>query len=262
MACVTDDEVLGHRANSSSRTHDLDHLDFGEHDIDTWFSLDRHASDLPLSGVVENPGHDELFLDLDHNPHNCFLDEDLMAVTPTFEDELNMLPQPKHHKQQRNKRITVAEIDDEPKKKTSRKNGCLSELKWGQERAASSDETMPVKRPVGISLASGSSSGWRLRISGTQLGHYATAEQAWQAYPRTAERRKTLTQQHHQRTAAAAAAASSPQHASSSYATVSQQQQQHSFMSSASDSGSLLSASSSSSTLTREDSGLDVKPRL
>ncbi|KAK7233902.1 cation transmembrane transporter [Aureococcus anophagefferens] len=40
---------------------------------------------------------------------------------------------------------------------------------------------MPEKRPVGISLASGSSSGWRLRISGTQLGHYATAQQAWAA---------------------------------------------------------------------------------
>ena len=53
-----------------------------------------------------------------------------------------------------------------------------------------------VKRPVGISLASGSSSGWRLRISGTQLGHYATAQQAWEAYPRTAADRAALAQQH------------------------------------------------------------------
>lgn len=74
-----------------------------------------------------------------------------------------------------------------PLKKTSKARGqaCPSELRWASERDADGvDTTMPATRPVGISLASGSSSGWRLRIAGTQLGHYATAAQAWAAYPR------------------------------------------------------------------------------
>ena len=82
---------------------------------------------------------------------------------------------------------------DSPKqpkeKKHGRKNGALSEARWAAEREKSRDPTMPEKRPVGISLASGSSSGWRLRISGTQLGHYATAQQAWAAYPRDVPRK-------------------------------------------------------------------------
>ena len=79
-------------------------------------------------------------------------------------------------------------------KKHGRKNGALSEARWAAEREKSRDPTMPEKRPVGISLASGSSSGWRLRISGTQLGHYATAQQAWAAYPRDAAQRKSHQQ--------------------------------------------------------------------
>ena len=98
-----------------------------------------------------------------------------------------------------NKRVVSTSEDDDaenPKKKQGRKNGALSEARWAAERNASNDPTMPAKRPVGISLASGSSSGWRLRISGTQLGHYATAQQAWEAYPRTAADRANLAQQH------------------------------------------------------------------
>ena len=57
---------------------------------------------------------------------------------------------------------------------------CPSELRWAAERT----DDMPEKRPVGISLASGSSSGWRLRIAGTQLGHYPSAAEAWAAYPK------------------------------------------------------------------------------
>lgn len=86
--------------------------------------------------------------------------------------------------------------DTAAKPKMPRKNNALSEAKWAEERAASNDPTMPEKRPVGISLASGSSSGWRLRISGTQLGHYATAQQAWEHYPRTPACKAKLTREH------------------------------------------------------------------
>ena len=60
-----------------------------------------------------------------------------------------------------------------------------SDLRWAAERLADGPDTaMPAARPGGISLASGTSSGWRLRIAGTQLGHYKTASEAWAAYPR------------------------------------------------------------------------------
>eukprot|EP00633_Aureoumbra_lagunensis_P002502 CAMPEP_0197290846 /NCGR_PEP_ID=MMETSP0890-20130614/10256_1 /TAXON_ID=44058 ORGANISM="Aureoumbra lagunensis, Strain CCMP1510" /NCGR_SAMPLE_ID=MMETSP0890 /ASSEMBLY_ACC=CAM_ASM_000533 /LENGTH=237 /DNA_ID=CAMNT_0042763181 /DNA_START=107 /DNA_END=817 /DNA_ORIENTATION=+ len=72
-----------------------------------------------------------------------------------------------------------SENEQPKKKKQNRKNGALSEARWRAEWTQSNDPTMPEKRPVGISLASGSSTGWRLRLSGTQLGHYATAQQAW-----------------------------------------------------------------------------------
>ncbi|KAJ8608765.1 hypothetical protein CTAYLR_007808 [Chrysophaeum taylorii] len=136
--------------------------------------------------------HHAFFAPRDDLRLGAYDDDHLFPVEPDL-----FPPPPRAHK----RKLAASEPTDPfspPKKKSSRKNGCLSELKWAEERAASSDKTMPIKRPVGISLASGSSSGWRLRISGTQLGHYATAQQAWEAYPRTAERRASLTQQLHQ----------------------------------------------------------------
>ena len=41
---------------------------------------------------------------------------------------------------------------------------------------------MPENRPVGISLRSGSSLSWRLRIARTHIGCYPSAAQAWAAY--------------------------------------------------------------------------------
>ena len=46
---------------------------------------------------------------------------------------------------------------------------------------------MPETKPVGISLTSGPSSNWRLRIAGTHLGCYPSAAQARAAYPKTAD---------------------------------------------------------------------------
>ena len=43
---------------------------------------------------------------------------------------------------------------------------------------------MPENCPVGISLTWGPSSNWRVRISGTHLGCYPSAAQAWAAYPK------------------------------------------------------------------------------
>ena len=93
-------------------------------------------------------------------------DDDLSAETP---------PQPSPQRKRRKSSSSKS-------KKAQRLRGqpCPSELRWAAERT----EDMPEKRPVGISLASGSSSGWRLRIAGTQLGHYPSAAEAWAAYPK------------------------------------------------------------------------------
>ena len=93
-------------------------------------------------------------------------EDELSAETP---------PQPSPQRKRRKSSSTKS-------KKAARLRGqpCPSELRWAAERT----EDMPEKRPVGISLASGSSSGWRLRIAGTQLGHYPSAAEAWAAYPK------------------------------------------------------------------------------
>lgn len=184
-------------------------------------AVDDHDLLGPLEPFLNRDEQHSPFFSPRDDLHHCFgytvdPEDHFFAVTPPPIEQDYPQPRLLEHQQHitkpsrkeargaRQKRPLDADGEQTQKKKNSRKNGCLSEIRWAQERAASSDETMPLKRPVGISLASGSSSGWRLRISGTQLGHYATAEQAWKAYPRTAERRATLTQQHHQRTAAAA----------------------------------------------------------
>ena len=58
--------------------------------------------------------------------------------------------------------------------------GSPADLRWAAERT----DDMPETRPVGIWLTSGPSSNWRLRIAGTQLGHYPSAAEAWAAYPK------------------------------------------------------------------------------
>ncbi|KAJ1444569.1 hypothetical protein M885DRAFT_552594 [Pelagophyceae sp. CCMP2097] len=68
-----------------------------------------------------------------------------------------------------------------PDKRRAGRNLSLSEARWLAERAAAPDR-LPLDRPTGISIASGSSTGWRIRVSGAQLGHYATAYEAWEAY--------------------------------------------------------------------------------
>jgi hypothetical protein len=93
-------------------------------------------------------------------------DDDLSAETPP-----QSTPQRKRRKSSSTKSKKAARLRGQP---------CPSELRWAAERT----EDMPEKRPVGISLASGSSSGWRLRIAGTQLGHYPSAAEAWAAYPK------------------------------------------------------------------------------
>ena len=94
------------------------------------------------------------------------------------EDELSAETPPQQPSPQRKRRKSSSTKS----KKAARLRGqpCPSELRWAAERT----EDMPEKRPVGISLASGSSSGWRLRIAGTQLGHYPSAAEAWAAYPK------------------------------------------------------------------------------
>ena len=61
--------------------------------------------------------------------------------------------------------------------------GSPADLRWAAERT----DDMPETKPVGISLTSGPSSNWRLRIAGTHLGCYPSAAQAWAAYPKTAD---------------------------------------------------------------------------
>ena len=94
------------------------------------------------------------------------------------EDELSAETPPQQPSPQRKRRKSSSTKS----KKAARLRGqpCPSELRWAAERT----DDMPEKRPVGISLASGSSSGWRLRIAGTQLGHYPSAAEAWAAYPK------------------------------------------------------------------------------
>ena len=92
-------------------------------------------------------------------------EDELSAETPPS------APQRKRRKSSSTKSKKAARLRGQP---------CPSELRWAAERT----EDMPEKRPVGISLASGSSSGWRLRIAGTQLGHYPSAAEAWAAYPK------------------------------------------------------------------------------
>ena len=58
--------------------------------------------------------------------------------------------------------------------------GSPADLRWAAERT----DDMPETKPVGISLTSGPSSNWRLRIAGTHLGCYPSAAQAWAAYPK------------------------------------------------------------------------------
>ena len=58
--------------------------------------------------------------------------------------------------------------------------GSPADLRWAAERT----DDMPETRPVGIWLTSGPSSNWRVRISGTHLGCYPSAAQAWAAYPK------------------------------------------------------------------------------
>ena len=58
--------------------------------------------------------------------------------------------------------------------------GSPADLRWAAERT----DDMPETNPVGISLTSGPSSNWRLRIAGTHLGCYPSAAQAWAAYPK------------------------------------------------------------------------------
>ena len=94
-------------------------------------------------------------------------DDDLSAETPPQQPS----PQRKRRKSSSSKSKKAQRLRGQP---------CPSELRWAAERT----EDMPEKRPVGISLASGSSSGWRLRIAGTQLGHYPSAAEAWAAYPK------------------------------------------------------------------------------
>ena len=100
------------------------------------------------------------------------------AVPVVEEDELSAETPPQQPSPQRKRRKSSSTKS----KKAARLRGqpCPSELRWAAERT----EDMPEKRPVGISLASGSSSGWRLRIAGTQLGHYPSAAEAWAAYPK------------------------------------------------------------------------------
>ena len=94
-------------------------------------------------------------------------DDDLSAETPPQQPS----PQRKRRKSSSSKSKKAQRLRGQP---------CPSELRWAAERT----DDMPEKRPVGISLASGSSSGWRLRIAGTQLGHYPSAAEAWAAYPK------------------------------------------------------------------------------
>ena len=93
------------------------------------------------------------------------------------EDELSAETPPQPSPQRKRRKSSSSKS-----KKAQRLRGqpCPSELRWAAERT----DDMPEKRPVGISLASGSSSGWRLRIAGTQLGHYPSAAEAWAAYPK------------------------------------------------------------------------------
>ena len=100
------------------------------------------------------------------------------AVPVVEEDELSAETPPQQPSPQRKRRKSSSTKS----KKAARLRGqpCPSELRWAAERT----DDMPEKRPVGISLASGSSSGWRLRIAGTQLGHYPSAAEAWAAYPK------------------------------------------------------------------------------
>ena len=77
-----------------------------------------------------------------------------------------------------------------PKKKKRPKTSAEpSDIAWAEARAACGDADMPEKRPKGVSLVSRSqvtsdnTMGWRLRVGGTQLGQYATAREAWLAYP-------------------------------------------------------------------------------
>lgn len=58
--------------------------------------------------------------------------------------------------------------------------GSPADLRWAAERT----DDMPENCPVGISLNGGPSSNWRVRISGTHLGCYPSAAQAWAAYPK------------------------------------------------------------------------------
>ena len=58
--------------------------------------------------------------------------------------------------------------------------GSPADLRWAAERT----DDMPENCPVGISLTWGPSPNWRVRISGTHLGCYPSAAQAWAAYPK------------------------------------------------------------------------------
>ena len=99
------------------------------------------------------------------------------AVPAVEDDELSAETPPQPSPQRKRRKSSSSKS-----KKAQRLRGqpCPSELRWAAERT----DDMPEKRPVGISLASGSSSGWRLRIAGTQLGHYPSAAEAWAAYPK------------------------------------------------------------------------------